>query len=194
MSSKLRHMSLDLSCIKYVGRRLYVKPFYGWGWGGMERLSTEHQKYEVPLPFHIKVFQFFSWKDDLWQDGVRRCAISGGIGIVNEPQHYLNEFWLVFRARGYKANFTNKLVEYSIELGLTDVELTGYGWMAETSEQIENHLENWPQPRLRSRPNSFVDHELRAELSKLLQELTHEEIQNVPQHLDLSFVSRSEFP
>ena len=156
-------MSLDLSCIQYVGRLLYVEPHYGWRWSGTDLLSAEYQKDGVPLPFHAQVLQFLSWQDD-----IRGGIISGGIGIVDEPQPCLDGFWMVFRTRGYKGNFANKLISYNIDLGFRDIEMKGYGKIAETPEQIQYWWENWQQ--LQPRPNTFVDEDLRAQVTKLLEE------------------------
>jgi hypothetical protein len=165
MQTKLRDMSLDLSCIKYVGRHLYVKPNYGWGWGGLDYVPAEHRKDGVPLPFHIKILQFLSWRDD-----VRGGIISGGVGIVDEPQHYLEDFWIVFQTRGHKGNFTNKLISYDIDLGFRDIKLRGYGMIAETPENIDYWSANWQE--IEPRPDTFVDEDLRAEITKLLEEFT----------------------
>lgn len=159
-------MALDLSCIKYTNRRLFVRPFYGWGWRGLDAVPPQETHNDVLFPFHIRVHLLISFRDD-----ARGGVLDGGIGVVEETNHFCNNFWIVFRSRRHRSNFTNRVDGYGINLHNSyGQRISGYADIAETSEHIQHYHDNALKPR--PPIPEFIDYELRAEIDKSLQDFT----------------------
>lgn len=103
-------MGLTEECRRYVGRRVLVRPFYGYGWSrvdpGAPRLSYEEAA--GPPPFHARLIEFFE------DDGELR----GAIAIVDEPGHRYHGLHTVFSTRHVgEFDFTARVGHYNVEIG-----------------------------------------------------------------------------
>ncbi len=162
-------MALDLSCIKYTNRRLFVSPIYGRGWDELDVVSPQETHNGVLQTFHIKVRLFMSLRSNR-----RGQVLDSGIGVVEETNHLCNNFSIIFRSRSYQSNqsnMTNRVGSYDIDLGNTEDKMfRGFAYIGEAPENIRHHLDN--NLKLCLQTPKFVDHELRAEIEKLLQDFT----------------------
>ena len=103
-------MGLADDCRRYVGRRVWITPFYGYGWSrlgpGAPPLSQEAAA--GPPPFHARLSEFFE------HDGELR----GAIAIIEEPGHRYDGFRTVFSTRhAGDFDFIERVGSYNIEIG-----------------------------------------------------------------------------
>jgi hypothetical protein len=103
-------MGLAEECRRYVGRRVLIRPFYGYGWSrfdpGAPRLSYEEAA--GPAPFHARLSELFEYDGEL----------RGGIAIIDEPGHLYHGFHTVFSTRHVgEFDFTARLGHYNVEIG-----------------------------------------------------------------------------
>lgn len=151
--------TLDVSCIKYLNNRLFVKPFYVWGWNGMNTVPPEQQHNGVLLPFHMQIRLFISGRNHS-----RGGVLDGGVGIIQETAHLCDDFWIIFSSRGYKGNFASRVIRYDIDIGNTGNRMfRGYAIVAKTPE----HVEIYEAKTYQKPPESF-NYQLQAEMDLLL--------------------------
>ncbi len=92
-------MSLDASCLEYMGKLLYVETHYGYGWAG------GNANLHPPPSFYVRVHRFFSYHDRL----------RGAVALVEEMGHVQNGFWVVFYTRHPGVfDFTERLASYIV--------------------------------------------------------------------------------
>jgi hypothetical protein len=77
---------LDDSVLEFIGKRIFARTFYGWGWAEGDNERTNSVPVKVPTSFHFQIVEFIDWNDE------RR----GGIGHIEEPGHIYDGYWLLF--------------------------------------------------------------------------------------------------
>jgi hypothetical protein len=80
---------LNDSVLEFIGKRIFARTIYGWGWAEGDNERTNSVPVEVPTSFHFQIVEFFDWNDE------RR----GGIGHIEEPGHIYDGYWLLFYMR-----------------------------------------------------------------------------------------------
>ena len=121
-------MALLPSCLAYEKEQVYVVPFYGWGWNLVQQgkfLDLTQDETQGPAPFHIRIRNFYHYRGEL----------TGATGIVEEPGHLCNHFFVAFYVRQDKADFTENISAYNIQLGTHDPIL---------ELRPDNDEEDWP--------------------------------------------------
>jgi hypothetical protein len=103
-------MGLTEECRRYIGHRVLITPFYGYGWSrldpGAPRLSDE--EVEGPPPFHARLSELFTYEGEL----------RGATAIIDEPGHRYHGFHTVFSTRHVgEFDFTARVGHYNIEIG-----------------------------------------------------------------------------
>lgn len=98
---------LDMEVDSYIGKILWCRPFYGWGWASSKNgLGPRHTDY-IPKPFRFRLERICCFEDE------RR----GGVGVIQEPGHLNNYFWIVFSLRhAGRGNFTDHVAHYNISI------------------------------------------------------------------------------
>ena len=115
-------MGLTEECRRYVGRRVLIKPFYGYGWSRTDPDAPQlsYEELAGPPPFHARLSEFFE------HDGELR----GAIAIIDEPGHRYHGFHTVFATRHVgKFDFTVRVGYYTIEIG-PDINSTAWPHVA----------------------------------------------------------------
>jgi hypothetical protein len=84
-------MPLKQSCSNYVGQRLLVLPYYGYGWSREDAHAPPPKPIDGlgPEPFHVQVEEYFSSGGQL----------VGAAGLIKEEGHALDRQWCVFCLR-----------------------------------------------------------------------------------------------
>ncbi len=103
-------MGLSEACRRYIGHRVLISPFYGYGWSRLDpdapRLSYEEMA--GPPSFHARLAEFFE------HDGELR----GATAIIDEPGHRYHGCHTVFSTRHVgEFDFTTRVGHYNIEIG-----------------------------------------------------------------------------
>jgi hypothetical protein len=78
-------MPLNKSCNEFLGKTLFILPFYGNGWTRQDLGAPPQTQLDSlgPEPFHIRLDEFIYCNDQ----------IEGISGIIEEQQHNLNGHW-----------------------------------------------------------------------------------------------------
>src|SRR6185503_20235807 len=86
---------LEESCLGYIGHRLFVAPFEGWGWAGRK-----------PQPFRMALIGL---------ERNRRQDLFGGYGRIELSGHIYDAMTVVFKPH-YRGtwNFTTSVGEYNV--------------------------------------------------------------------------------
>lgn len=144
-------MPFDVECSEYIGKRMFVLPYYGCGWGYEDGSPTAGLADSIgPEPFHLVLDTFI----------YRQGQIVGGIGKIREAQHKYDGMWGAFCLRmlgNYnftttpgefmiwigrdrpvaKADFSDAVYRW-IELGTASPKLSGYGTVAASKEFVKD--------------------------------------------------------
>jgi hypothetical protein len=107
---------LDDTAFDAIGKKLFIKTDYGWGWAK----SNDNN----PMP--TKGFELVL--DELWY--YQNEVLRGGIGQVITEDHPYYGYWVLFDTR-HKAhyNFIDKIGKYNIAVGKNrPTEVTEHGW------------------------------------------------------------------
>jgi hypothetical protein len=142
------------ACKQYVGRSLFVLPYYGYGWKRKDSAAPPKVKLDTlgPLPFHLPVKEFVSCDSQLM----------GISGTIDEPEHDLNGYWCCCLLRNTDdSDFTEHPGQYMIWIAKKSLPvhpspypekalyewvtfdksefcLFGYGAVAESAEWIQD--------------------------------------------------------
>lgn len=103
-------MGLTQQCKAYVGRCVFVRPIYGWGWCRTDAGAPQLTYHEAagPPPFHARIASFFEYDGEL----------RGAAAVIDEPGHSLHGFHTVFSTRHVgEFDFTARVGHYNIEIG-----------------------------------------------------------------------------
>src|SRR5262245_13087994 len=104
--SSVDFMGLDPSTEYYLGRIVALRPVYGWGWASSD--ASPAQINSVPLPFHCRIQQFFSFQ--------KECR--GAVALIEEPEHIYDRLWAIFYTRVSGAfDFIHQLPYCNLEIG-----------------------------------------------------------------------------
>ena len=99
---------LDDSVLEFIGKRIFARTFYGWGWAEGDNERTNSVPVKVPTSFHFQIVEFIDWNDE------RR----GGIGHIEEPGHIYDGYWLLFYMRQCGCfDFFSKIADYNFHIG-----------------------------------------------------------------------------
>jgi hypothetical protein len=145
-------MPLHESCKSYVGRKVFVLPYYGYGWGREDVGAPPPDTLSGlgPLPFLLRVSEFIACGRE----------VVGASGAIEEAQHPLDKQWCCFYLRlTSEHDFTNRPGQYMIWIAERKLSidarperaryewvsfdksfpcLCGYGAVAESVEWIRN--------------------------------------------------------
>jgi hypothetical protein len=118
-------MGLDETSEKYVGKLLYVSPFYGWGWGESywENGQLKNRGIEEPPPFRVRVTRLFSYQ------AVKR----GALARIEEKGYPYDGYWVVFSTRTVGVYSFEKLGYYNIDLHKEKPTKDKDGWPVQES-------------------------------------------------------------
>ena len=106
-------MGLSASSEEYIGKRLYVKPNYGYGWSSPENFNLEDQYFEITL---LSLWSF-------------EGKLRGGIGKVEASQLSLENLWVVFSTRHEKPyDFISNLGPYNLQFHMELPVESENGW------------------------------------------------------------------
>jgi len=153
-------MPFDSKCSEYIGKRLFVLPYYGHGWGFEDGNPTSGPADSIgPEPFDLVVSELV----------YRQSQIVGAIGKMQEPQHKYDGMWVAFCLRFLgDFNFTtapghsmiwigrdrpvakadsSDAVYHWIELGTASPKLSGYGIVAASKEWVKDVYETTMKTR-----------------------------------------------
>lgn len=153
-------MPYEEECAEYLGKRLFVLPYYGHGWGFEDGTLNSHPADSIgPEPFNLVVTELV----------YRQSQIVGAIGKVQEPQHKYDGMWAAFCQRLVgDFNFTSapgqcliwigrdkpiakadssSAVYYWIEQDATPPKLVGFGVVATSKEWIKELYERTMETR-----------------------------------------------
>jgi hypothetical protein len=74
----------------YVGKRVLVSPFYGWGWArsGAGTQPLTYEEASGPAPFHVCIVEFFPGREPM-----------GGLALIEESGHPYDGLDLSFSVR-----------------------------------------------------------------------------------------------
>jgi hypothetical protein len=100
-------MPLTETCKEYVGRSLFVLPYYGYGWSRKDSGAPPKARLDKlgPQPFHLPVGEFISCDSQLM----------GMSGAIDETKHELNGYWCCCLLRNTDdSDFTNHPGKYMI--------------------------------------------------------------------------------
>src|SRR5258708_36447006 len=98
-------MPLAEGCQKYVGRDLFVLPYYGHGWTDLRTGHSELIDDIGPEPFHMKVKTLVAYEG----------RFVGATGTIKQPDHPLNRLWCVCLLRTIdEIDFSQKPGDYLI--------------------------------------------------------------------------------
>jgi hypothetical protein len=100
-------MPLTETCRRYVGRNLFVLPYYGYGWNRQDVAEPPKTLLDTlgPEPFHLRVGEIIS-------DGRDLMALTG---TIEETDHQFNDYWCACLLRNTDASdFTAKPGDYMI--------------------------------------------------------------------------------
>jgi hypothetical protein len=95
------------TCKQYVGRSLFVLPYYGHGWNRKDIKAPSKTRLDMlgPLPFWLHVDEFIPCGGQLM----------GICGAIDEPKHELNGYWCCCLLRNVDgSDFTNYPGEYMV--------------------------------------------------------------------------------
>ncbi|MDB6029537.1 MAG: hypothetical protein JWM68_5760 [Verrucomicrobiales bacterium] len=147
-------MPFDANCTGYMGKRLFVLPYYANGWGFEDGNSTSVPTESIgPAPFDMVLTEFV----------YRQAQIVGAVGRIQGPQHKYDGKWVAFCLRFLgNCNFTTSLghsmiwiardkpvakadssdaVYYWIEMENAPPKLVGYGDVSESKEWVKELYE-----------------------------------------------------
>jgi hypothetical protein len=100
-------MPLVLSHRDCVGRKLFVLPYYGYGWHREDAPAPAQTRFDLlgPEPFHLKVDECINCE-----------SLTVGIsGFIHEPAHKLDGFWCCCLLRHTDdADFTERTSHYMV--------------------------------------------------------------------------------
>jgi len=100
-------MPLDTGSTSYLGRMLFVLPYYGHGWSRTDAGSPPRTPLDSlgPKPFNMRVEEFIYCDEQVMGLG----------GIIVEPRSPLDGFWCCSLLRNTdESNFTRKCGQYMI--------------------------------------------------------------------------------
>lgn len=109
-------MPLTEECKDYIGRKLIVVPYYGYGWGrpDLGGPCPDPRDSIGPSQFHVCL------------DELAYClnTIMGGGGIIVEPNHQFDNHWCGFYLRNPdQCNFTTQLGDYMVWISQTKLQV-----------------------------------------------------------------------
>jgi hypothetical protein len=140
-------MSITERPERYVGRLLYLKPGYGWGWNGVsDETSIDYAPIDAAGGCHVRICRFFSWHNE----------VRGVVGKVEEAEHIFNGLWFVGATMLVgEWDFTDRLCwRYDLELGSMEPNeeewprlihgryYGGYGILAESAQYVAQWWES----------------------------------------------------
>jgi hypothetical protein len=103
-------MPIERTCLDWAGKTIFVFPVQGYGWQKINTTAPPPYPHtpgiQVPLSFHVRVKEFVYEENQ----------IAGAFGIIEEPNHEFNGFWIAFFARtdDVLLNFTTNVGPYNI--------------------------------------------------------------------------------
>lgn len=153
-------MPFDAKCSDYMGKRLFVLPYYGYGWRCEDsNLALSPTDRVGPEPFNLVINEFV----------YRGGQVVGAIGKIEAVGHNYDKMWGAFCLRmSGDYNFTTNpgecmvwigrdrpvakadssdAVYHWIELGNASQKLEGYGTVAESKQWIKEIYERTMQTR-----------------------------------------------
>jgi hypothetical protein len=132
------------ACLRFVGRELYVRPFYGWGWhrGQASVDNDDFERIESAGVFRIRVERLFSFRGEL----------RGLVGVVTSEVHLFSGAHIVAAEmrEGVHDFESNLCHRYDLELGSAapagpridgDGVVQGYGTIGASPAHIDAFLE-----------------------------------------------------
>ncbi len=132
---------LASSTLAFVGKSLFCKPVYGWGWSYFDDCPPG----TVPEPFHFHLVELFKW------NGVLR----GGFGIVAEIEHRYHGNWVTFYTRGSKVYDLYNGYDFSCNVSFFTEKPN-----LRPAEEYPEWAANWPLLDIATNPKDRLEHHL----------------------------------